>query len=157
MDDEDLLPYTCHLLYIITTRRAVKPFRSRRLLEIYQHGMKTGQIIKPLYILLQLYSQYDPSILLPLPPKTNIGYAQFQHVDDSWNEVISLLHQVNQNETIESSSILLDRKKYIDFRMNSQLFFQTNYSLSLQESKYQVVFSLNHHLLVASFLFHFER
>ena len=125
-------------MYIITTRQTVKPFRSRRLLDIYQHGLKTGQIIKPLYLLLQLYAQYDPSIVLPLPPKTNIGYAQFQHIDDGWSEVISLLQRVNQDETMESSAILLDKKKYIDFRMNSQLFFQSNYSLSMQESKYQV-------------------
>ena len=97
--------------------------------------MKTGQIIKPLYLLLQLYSQYDPSILVPLPPKTNI---QFQHIDDSWNEMISLIQHINQVDSIESSTILLNQKKYIDFRMNSQLFFQTNFSLAIQDTYYQV-------------------
>ena len=140
MDDEEILPYTCHLLYIITTRQTVKPFRSRRLLQLYQHGRKTGQVTKPLFLLLHLYSQYDPSIVLPLPPKSNIGYSQFKHVDDNWREIISLLQQINQDETIESSSILLDKRKYIHFRMNSQLFFQFHSSLDFDETTFQVLF-----------------
>ena len=93
LDDEDALPYVCHLLYLITTRRSVTPYRSRRLLELYQRSLHTGQMVRPLFALLQLYSQYDPSLLLPRPPKSSLGYGQFRQVDESWSAALAALHR----------------------------------------------------------------
>ena len=48
-------------------------------------------MVRPLFALLQLYSQYDPSILLPRPPKSSLGYGQFRQVDEGWTETLATL------------------------------------------------------------------
>lgn len=142
LDDEDALPYVCHLLYLITTRRSVTPYRSRRLLELYQRSLHTGQMVRPLFALLQLYSQYDPSLLLPRPPKSSLGYGQFRQVDESWSAALAALHRraaesgesARGGETEDGSQ----PSAALSFRMGSQLSLQSHLLFARGKRFFQV-------------------
>ena len=132
LDDEDCLPYTCHLLYITTVRKTVKEYRSRHLLSLFQHSLKTGQMIKPLYVMLQLYAQYDPSILLPRRPKMNSGYGQFQRIDEEWSERIRAVRQ-NRDSSDPNLTQLGEESTFVDFRMQKQVELEQNACLEKEE------------------------
>ena len=136
LDDEECLPYTCHLLYVVTTRRTVKAYRSNRLLSLYQHGLKTGQMIKPLYVLLQLYAQYDPSILLPKRPKMNLGYGQFQRIDEDWSARMQSI-QRNRDQMSNNPSQLSDETTLLDFGMQRQVELETTNRV-VEEERFRV-------------------
>lgn len=142
LDDEDSLPYVCHLLYLITTRRCITPYRSRRLLELYQRSLHTGQMVRPLFALLQLYSQYDPSILLPRPPKSSLGYGQFRQVDEGWTETLATLHrhalETGETEKPENSEDGFEATPSNSFRMSSQLSLQSHLLLSRSKHYFTV-------------------
>ena len=88
-------------------------------------------MIKPLYVLLQLYAQYDPSILLPRRPKMNSGYGQFQRIDEEWAERI---HAVRQNRDSPDTNLTqLEESTLVDFRMQKQVELEQNAFLEKED------------------------
>ncbi|OWK54351.1 Centromere protein I [Lonchura striata] len=73
LQDERMCPYICHLLYLLTRKEHVKPFRIRRLLELQARmGMQSH-----LQALLSLYKLFCPEqVTITLPGKMKKWNAQ---------------------------------------------------------------------------------
>ena len=86
-------------------------------------------MVKPLYILMELFYQYDSSFLLPQPPKGSLGYGQFLHVDDEWSNRIAQIQQANREYEMSDTSAMLSmtegRTMNTDFRLQAQLSLQS--------------------------------
>lgn len=106
-------------LFVMQT---VKPYRVRRLHALYKHNLHSGQMVRPLFSLIQLFDQYDSSTLLPPPPKSSLGYTQFVHVDDDWSQHIQHLRDVasSTDETLLRSDVE-GNMQIIDFKLPTQL------------------------------------
>ncbi|RMB98318.1 hypothetical protein DUI87_25223 [Hirundo rustica rustica] len=73
LQDEKVCPYVCHLLYLLTRKENVKPFRIRRLLDLQA---KMG-VQSHLQALLSLYKLFCPEqVSITLPGKTKKWNAQ---------------------------------------------------------------------------------
>lgn len=96
---------------------------------LYQQSLRSGQIVKPLYILMELFYQYDSSFLLPQPPKGSLGYGQFLHVDDEWSDRIARIQQANREYEMSDTSTMLSmtdgHTMIADFRLQTQLSLQS--------------------------------
>ncbi|XP_010713315.1 centromere protein I [Meleagris gallopavo] len=102
LNDEKLCPYICHVLYLLTRKENVKPFRVRRLLDLQaKMGMQPH-----LQALLSLYKLFCPelvSITLPRKMKTF-----FKNADGPWKAAINAVRQRNQANSTVPQLLLLD-------------------------------------------------
>ncbi|XP_062496379.1 centromere protein I isoform X1 [Pezoporus occidentalis] len=87
LQEEKMCPYICHVLYLLTRKENVKPFRVRRLLDLQA---KTG--MRPhLQALLSLYKLFCPELVsITLPTKTQI---YFKNAEDPWKAAIKTIRQ----------------------------------------------------------------
>lgn len=101
LNDEKLCPYICHVLYLLTRKENVKPFRVRRLLDLQSKmGMQPH-----LQALLSLYKLFCPelvSITLPQKMKT-----YFKNADGPWKAAINAVRQRNQANSTVPQPLLL--------------------------------------------------
>lgn len=97
-------------------------------------------MVRPLYVLMELYAQYDPSFLLPCAPKSNLGFGQFLHVDDEWSERILEIQRNDREHGISDvSSVLLEAAPQMtDFRLSAQISLQLQALLRDQPETFQV-------------------
>ncbi|XP_048371026.1 centromere protein I [Sphaerodactylus townsendi] len=80
---EKLFPFACHVLYLLTRKKNVKPFRVRRLLDLQA---KIGAE-PPLQALLLLYKNFCPEMVsVTLPTNTKV---QFKNSENLWKTAIS--------------------------------------------------------------------
>ncbi|NWS76266.1 CENPI protein, partial [Crotophaga sulcirostris] len=93
LQDEKMCPYVCHVLYLLTRKENVKPFRIRRLLDLQA---KVG--MQPyLQALLSLYKFFRPELVtITLPGKTKIF---FKNPDGPWKAAINTIRQRNQKNS----------------------------------------------------------
>ncbi|KAF7726093.1 hypothetical protein EC973_009067 [Apophysomyces ossiformis] len=88
LPSETLRPYLCHLLYFMTQRVHVKPYRIRKLIDLTeQFGPEPA-----LYGLLSIYKKYKPEINLPF--RTQRGGLLFAHPDPQMKEAIEDVHNI---------------------------------------------------------------
>ncbi|EMP31965.1 Centromere protein I [Chelonia mydas] len=101
LQDEKLCPYVCHLLYLLTRRESVKPFRVRRLVDLQaKMGMQPH-----LQALLSLYKLFCPelvSITLPAKMKT-----YFKNSESLWKAAINTIRRRNQGTSPTSQQLIL--------------------------------------------------
>ncbi|KAH1165672.1 centromere protein I [Mauremys mutica] len=101
LQDEKLCPYVCHLLYLLTRRESVKPFRVRRLVDLQaKMGMQPH-----LQALLSLYKLFCPelvSITLPAKMKT-----YFKNSESLWKAAINTIRRRNQGTSPASQQLIL--------------------------------------------------
>ncbi|XP_006026593.1 centromere protein I [Alligator sinensis] len=101
LQDEKLCPYICHILYLLTRRESVKPFRVRKLLDLQaKMGMQPH-----LQALLSLYKLFYPalvSITLPAKMKT-----YFKNSESLWKAAINGVRQRNQRTSPVSQQLIL--------------------------------------------------
>ncbi|XP_067404509.1 centromere protein I [Emydura macquarii macquarii] len=101
LQDEKLCPYVCHLLYLLTRRENVKPFRVRRLVDLQaKMGMQPH-----LQALLSLYKLLCPelvSITLPAKIKT-----YFRNSESLWKAAITAIKRRNQGMSPTSQQLIL--------------------------------------------------
>ncbi|KAH0631005.1 hypothetical protein JD844_004467 [Phrynosoma platyrhinos] len=85
LQDEKLLPFACHVLYLLTRRENVKPFRVRRLLDLY-----TRRGPEPtLQALLLMYKNFAPEMVsVTLPTKIKI---RFRNSENMWKTAINTI------------------------------------------------------------------
>ncbi|XP_053329678.1 centromere protein I [Spea bombifrons] len=76
LQDEKLCPYLCHLLYLITKKDHVRPFRVRKLLELQS---RKG-LYPPLIGLLSLYKIFCPEMVLVSLPSRVKNYFKSSHL-----------------------------------------------------------------------------
>ncbi|XP_065545641.1 centromere protein I isoform X2 [Lathamus discolor] len=87
LQEEKLCPYICHVLYLLTRKENVKPFRVRRLLDLQaKMGMRSH-----LQALLSLYKLFCPELVsITLPAKTKI---YFKNAEGPWKAAIKTIKQ----------------------------------------------------------------
>ncbi|XP_027756554.1 centromere protein I isoform X2 [Empidonax traillii] len=93
LQDEKLCPYICHVLYLLTRRENVKPFRVRRLLDLQaKMGMQPH-----LQALLSLYKLFCPELVtITLPTKTK---TYFKSSEGPWKAAMNAVRQRNQGSS----------------------------------------------------------
>ncbi|XP_035397803.1 centromere protein I isoform X2 [Cygnus atratus] len=101
LHDDKLCPYVCHLLYLLTRKENVKPFRVRRLLDLQA---KTG--MQPhLQALLSLYKLFCPELVsITLPGKTK---TYFRNSEAPWKAAINTVRRRNQANSPVSQALCL--------------------------------------------------
>ncbi|XP_061454742.1 centromere protein I isoform X2 [Rhineura floridana] len=105
LQDEKLLPFACHVLYLLTRRENVKPFRVRRLLDL-QVRMGTEP---PLQALLLMYKSFAPEMVsITLSTKTKI---RFRNSENLWKSAISNI-KWRINGTLPTSQLNLTGMKF---------------------------------------------
>ncbi|NXK84323.1 CENPI protein, partial [Amazona guildingii] len=87
LQEEKMCPYVCHVLYLLTRKENVKPFRVRRLLDLQaKMGMRPH-----LQALLSLYKLLRPELVsITLPAKTKI---YFKNAEGPWKAAIRTIRQ----------------------------------------------------------------
>ncbi|NWY53767.1 CENPI protein, partial [Chionis minor] len=93
LQDEKMCPYVCHLLYLLTRKESVKPFRIRKLLDLQaKMGMQSH-----LQALLSLYKLFCPELVtITLPGKTK---TYFKNSEGPWKAAINTVRRKNQENT----------------------------------------------------------
>lgn len=112
---DPLRPILCQILYQITKRDHVKPFRCRKLVEL--HRLVGNEL--PLMGLLSAYKAYAPdSIFITIP---NSRSALFKHPDPNWEKNLlrfrkksSIPPVISENVSVEVLSSLQDLNQNID-------------------------------------------
>uniref|UniRef100_W5NDY1 Centromere protein I n=1 Tax=Lepisosteus oculatus TaxID=7918 RepID=W5NDY1_LEPOC len=98
LSDENLCPYICHLLYLLTRRESeyslVKPYRLRKLMNLQS---KMGE--QPfLMVLLSLYKVFCPEMVsLTIPARIKNG---FKNYDSTWKNALSAVQKRNKAEIV---------------------------------------------------------
>ncbi|NWS62657.1 CENPI protein, partial [Chunga burmeisteri] len=101
LQDEKMCPYVCHLLYLLTRKENVKPFRIRRLLDLQAKvGMQSH-----LQALLSLYKLFCPELVtITLPGKMK---TYFKNSEGPWKAAINAIRRRNQNNSPVSQPLFL--------------------------------------------------
>ncbi|XP_030906778.2 centromere protein I [Melopsittacus undulatus] len=87
LQEEKMCPFICHVLYLLTRKENVKPFRVKRLLDLQaKMGMRSH-----LQALLSLYKLFCPELVsITLPAKTEI---YFKDAEGPWKAAIKTIRQ----------------------------------------------------------------
>lgn len=103
--EETLCPFICHLLYLLTTREHVHPYRVRKLLDIQA---KMGR--QPfLTQLLALYKVFRPDLVtLSLPSRARTG---FKNHNSTWKVALSAVQRKNKGAVLVDQSLSVDVKE----------------------------------------------
>ncbi|EDL20401.1 centromere protein I isoform X1 [Mus musculus] len=90
LQDDTLCPYVCHLLYLLTKRENVKPFRVRKLLDLQaKMGMQPH-----LQALLSLYKFFAPTLIsVSLPVRKKIFFNNSKNLWTSASLAVRLRNQ----------------------------------------------------------------
>ncbi|NXL54425.1 CENPI protein, partial [Podilymbus podiceps] len=101
LQDEKLCPYVCHVLYLLTRKENVKPFRVRRLLDLQaKMGMQSH-----LQALLSLYKLFCPELVtITLPGKMK---TYFKNSEGPWKAAINTVRRRNQENSVVSQPMFL--------------------------------------------------
>ncbi|NXG31908.1 CENPI protein, partial [Dromaius novaehollandiae] len=101
LQDEKMCPYVCHLLYLLTRKESVKPFRIRRLLDLQaKMGMQPH-----LQALLSLYKLFCPELVsITLPGKMK---TYFKNSEGPWKAAINTVRQRNRENSPVSQLLFL--------------------------------------------------
>nr|XP_056714962.1 centromere protein I [Euleptes europaea] len=102
LQDEKLFPFACHVLYLLTRKKNVKPFRVRRLLDLQA---KIGAE-PPLQALLSLYKNFCPEMVsVTLPTNTKV---QFKNSENLWKMAIGNIKRRLHGAPLASPPNLID-------------------------------------------------
>ncbi|KAM5221325.1 centromere protein I isoform 2-T2 [Ctenodactylus gundi] len=101
LQDDALCPSVCHLLYLLTKKENVKPFRVRKLLDLQaKMGMQPH-----LQALLSLYKFFVPTLIsVSLPIRKKI---YFKNSDNLWNSAILAVRLRNRGLFPEPLKLML--------------------------------------------------
>ncbi|NWQ86080.1 CENPI protein, partial [Burhinus bistriatus] len=101
LQDEKMCPYVCHLLYLLTRKESVKPFRIRKLLDLQaKMGMQSH-----LQALLSLYKLFCPELVtITLPGKMK---TYFKNSEGPWKAAINTVRRRNHENPPMFQPLLL--------------------------------------------------
>ncbi|XP_023588148.1 centromere protein I [Trichechus manatus latirostris] len=105
LQDDVLCPYICHLLYLLTKKENVKPFRVRKLLDLQaKMGMQCH-----LQALLSLYKFFVPTLIsVSLPVRKKI---YFKSSENLWRTALIAVRQRNMGPSPISLKLMLGSAK----------------------------------------------
>ncbi|KAJ6024257.1 Centromere protein Cenp-I [Penicillium herquei] len=89
----------CHLLSLVTRRKHVKPFRIQALMELIQNS---GGDEKDLVILLKMFKNYYPEIIIGDVGGSRRAALFFKHPDTEWASHVKALQAANLERTATS-------------------------------------------------------
>ncbi|XP_064185384.1 centromere protein I [Anguilla rostrata] len=90
--EESLCPYVCHLLYLLTRKESIRPYRVRKLLELQTKMGKQPFLMH----LLALYKIFSPELVtLSFPSKMKSG---FKNHNSTWKAALSAVQKRNNVE-----------------------------------------------------------
>ncbi|KAF0039913.1 hypothetical protein F2P81_008148 [Scophthalmus maximus] len=97
--EENLCPFICHLLYLLTRKESVRVFRVRKLLELQS---KLGR--QPFLLhLLSLYKVFCPELVtLSVPSRMRSG---FRNHNSPWKSALIAVQKRNGSQVASSSSL----------------------------------------------------
>ncbi|XP_064569196.1 centromere protein I isoform X1 [Zonotrichia leucophrys gambelii] len=101
LQDEKLCPYVCHVLYLLTRKENVRPFRIRTLLDL-QAKMGMQSHLQALLSLYKLFCPEQVTITLPGRMKT-----YFKNSEGPWKAAITAVRQRNQGSSPLSQAVFL--------------------------------------------------
>ncbi|XP_029020176.1 centromere protein I [Betta splendens] len=102
--DENLSPFICHVLYLLTRKESVRVFRVRKLLELQ---LKLGRQPYLLH-LLSLYKVFCPELVtLSIPSRLRSG---FKNHNNPWKSALSAVQKRNGCQVPSSTSLLFTNK-----------------------------------------------
>ncbi|KAM8847925.1 centromere protein I isoform 2-T2 [Synchiropus picturatus] len=97
--DENLCPYICHLLYLLTSKESVRVFRVRKLLELQSKLGKLPFLLQ----LLSLYKIFRPDlVILSVPSRMKNG---FRNYNSPWKSALITVQKKNGHQP--ASSVIL--------------------------------------------------
>ncbi|XP_030621329.1 centromere protein I [Chanos chanos] len=103
--DENLCPYICHLLYLLTMKEHVKPYRVKKLLDV-QAKMGRQPFLSQL---LALYKVFCPElVVVSLPSRMKIG---FKNHNSPWKSALAAVQRKNRGEVLTDQSLVLAVKE----------------------------------------------
>ncbi|KAB1252601.1 Centromere protein I, partial [Camelus dromedarius] len=113
LQDDALCPYVCHLLYLLTKKENVKPFRVRKLLDLQaKMGMQPH-----LQALLSLYKFFVPTLIsVSLPVRKKI---YFKNSENLWKTALLAMRQRNQGLAPEPLKLMLGNVCPVKRKWNS--------------------------------------
>ncbi|NXN19441.1 CENPI protein, partial [Indicator maculatus] len=128
LQDEKMCPYICHLLYLLTKKENVKPFRVRRLLDLQAKvGMQCH-----LQALLSLYKLFRPELVtITLPGKMK---NFFRSAEGPWKAAINTIRRKNfpvHQPLVLGTAQPRSRKR----KWNAQLIVPASSTNNLEESR----------------------
>ncbi|XP_066571135.1 centromere protein I [Amia ocellicauda] len=104
LPDENLCPYICHLLYLLTQRENVKPFRIRRLMDLQSKMGKQPFLLA----LLSLYKVFCPEMVsLSMPSRIKNG---FKNYNSTWKTALSVVQRNNKAEILNDLQITVNER-----------------------------------------------
>ncbi|NWU96551.1 CENPI protein, partial [Upupa epops] len=117
LQDEKLCPYVCHVLYLLTRKENVLPFRIRKLLDLQSKmGMQPH-----LQALLSLYKLFHPELVtITLPGKVK---AYFKNSEGPWKAAINAIRQKKQENSPVPLQLFLGtaQRQWRKRKWNSQM------------------------------------
>ncbi|NXF33816.1 CENPI protein, partial [Nyctibius bracteatus] len=149
LQDEKMCPYVCHLLYLLTRKESVKPFRIRRLLDLQaKMGMQSH-----LQALLSLYKLFCPELVtITLPGKKK---TYFKNSEGPWKAAINAIRRRNQENSPVSQPLFLgtaqtqSRKRKWNTQLNIPASSANRNNLEEDREKNRVdLYSMNEYLPV---------
>ncbi|XP_076851250.1 centromere protein I [Brachyhypopomus gauderio] len=103
--EENLCPFICHLLYLLTMREHVQPFRVRKLLEIQSRIGKQPFLMQ----LLALYKVFCPDLVtLSMPSRLRTG---FKNHNSTWKAALSAVQRKNRSHMLADHSLSVEVKE----------------------------------------------
>ncbi|KAI9320722.1 Mis6-domain-containing protein [Dichotomocladium elegans] len=132
---ETLRPQICHLLYYMTKRAHVRPYRVAKLLHLYE---KSGEDTS-IYALLTVYATYDPSITLPKKPSRRKWHFSIPNpemrntikkIQSDW-ETEEIQTEITRRPDMEDSTI---KKRRVNLNMAAAIPSSQNIARSLDST-----------------------
>ncbi|XP_053554935.1 centromere protein I [Bombina bombina] len=106
LQDDKLCPYLCHLLYLLTKKEHVRPFRVRKLLELQS---KKG--LQPYLLgLLSIYKIFCPELVSLSLPRRHKTYFKESHV--LWRSELRAISKRNAGDPMGDHMLILGNNGY---------------------------------------------
>ncbi|XP_051902467.1 centromere protein I [Hippocampus zosterae] len=108
--EENLCPFICHLLYLLTTKQNVRVFRVRKLLDLQARLGKQPFLLH----LLSLYKVFCPELVtLSVPSRMKRG---FRNHNSPWKSALAFVQKKNSAAIAPSAGVTLTMKDQSNLR-----------------------------------------
>ncbi|KAF7707235.1 centromere protein I isoform X2 [Silurus meridionalis] len=102
--EENLCPFACHLLYLLTMKEHVQPYRVRKLMDIQAKMGRQPFLMQ----LLAVYKVFRPELVtLSVPSRMRAG---FKNYNSTWKAALSAVQKKNRPEAMADLSLSLELK-----------------------------------------------
>lgn len=108
LDNQTMMPYVCHLLFLLTRKEDVRLFRVRKLLNLQNRVGAQPYLIG----LLSIYKLYYPNLVSMVLPKNKKLF--FPSKDGKWKITIERVQQNRDNQTTLDSTMASERLHLAD-------------------------------------------